>query len=57
MMTATVRAKPEVQAEFAAVLQKIESQITNDYRRRSEGDIAEGLRFAVFPLCATVVQP
>jgi superfamily II DNA or RNA helicase len=57
MMTATVRAKPEMPLEFAAVLQKVESQIANDYRRRSDVDVAEGLRFAVFPLCAAVVEP
>jgi superfamily II DNA or RNA helicase len=57
MMTATIRAKPEVPVEFVAVLQKIESQITNDYRRRSEVDVAEGLRFAVFPLCAAIIEP
>lgn len=57
MMTASVRTKPEIPVEFAALLLKLESRIANEYRQRCETDVTEGLRFAVFPLCAAIIEP
>ncbi|QNI30990.1 hypothetical protein H7849_18000 [Alloacidobacterium dinghuense] len=44
-----------MQEVFTARIRITESQLIEDYRRRRESDVAEGIRYAVFPLGVVVV--
>ena len=37
-------------ADFAAQIVDLESELCEKYRRRTEADINDGIRYAVFPL-------
>lgn len=50
-----IRSRIEMQEEFAARIRATESQLIGDYRCRSESDVAEGIRYAVFPLAVVVL--
>jgi superfamily II DNA or RNA helicase len=50
-----IRSRAEMPEDFAARIRATESQLIEDYRRRSESDMAEGIRYAVFPLAAVVL--
>lgn len=51
----TIRSRVDMNEDFATRIGTIEFQLVEDYRRRSDADAVEGIRYAVFPLGVVVI--
>jgi superfamily II DNA or RNA helicase len=50
LFTAGIKARAEIDSDFAARIREVESRLIEQYRNRSQADVDAGIRYAGFPL-------
>ena len=56
ILAAGVRAKIDLDPALVGQMSALESNLIDQYRRRTEVDVTTGMRYAVFPLCAIIIS-
>jgi len=56
ILAASVRARVDLDPALVAQMCALESDLIDQYRRRTEIDVTTGMRYAVFPLCSIIIS-